>query len=58
MATKLGEIQATMTSNIKQDQEVKALFRVNWTDKSKEVSFKPAVDLKANEKIRITIEKI
>ena len=58
MATKLGEVQATITSSIKKDQEVRALLRVNWTDKSKEVSFKPAVDLEMNDKIRITVEKI
>jgi hypothetical protein len=58
MATKLGEVQATMTSSIKKDQDVRALLRVNWTDKSKEISFKPAVDLEMNDKIRITVEKI
>ena len=58
MATKLGEVQTTMASSIKKDQDVRALLRVNWTDKSKEVSFKPAVDLEMNDKIRITVEKI
>jgi hypothetical protein len=58
MATKLGEVQATMTSSINKDQDVRALLRVNWTDKSKEISFKPAVDLEMNDKIRITVEKI
>ena len=58
MATKLGEMQATMTSNINKDQEARVLLRVNWTDKSKEVSFKPAVDLALNDKIKITVEKI
>ncbi len=58
MATKVGEVQATMTSSIKKDQDVRALLRVNWTDKSKEISFKPAVDLEMNDKIRITVEKI
>jgi len=58
MATNLGEVQATMTSSINKDQDVRALLRVNWTDKSKEISFKPAVDLEMNDKIRITVEKI
>ncbi len=58
MATKLGEVQTTMASTIKKDQEMKALLRVNWTEKSKEVSFKPEVDLELNDKIRITLEKI
>jgi len=58
VATKLGEVQTTMASTIKKDQEMKALLRVNWTEKSKEVSFKPEVDLELNDKIRITLEKI
>jgi len=58
METKLGEVQSNMTSSIKKDQVVRVLLRVNWTDKSNEVSFKPAVDLEMNDKIRITVEKI
>jgi len=58
MAVKLGEVQATMTSNISKDQDARVLLRVNWTDKSKEVSFKPAEDLKVNDKIKITVEKL
>jgi hypothetical protein len=58
MSAKLGEFQTTMTSSIKKDQEVRSLLRVHWTDKSKEVSFKPEVDLEINDKIKITLEQI
>jgi len=58
MAVKLGEVQAQMTSDVKKSEDVRVLLRVNWTDKSKEISFKPAEDLKMNDKIKVTIEKI
>ena len=58
MATKLGEVQTTMATSIQKDQDMRALLRVNWTDKSREVSFKPLVDLGINDKIKITVEKI
>jgi hypothetical protein len=58
MATKLGEIQAEMTSNVKTTEDLWAILRVNLIDKSKEIAFKPAEDLAINDKIKITIEKI
>jgi hypothetical protein len=58
MAVKLGEVQAQMTSDVKKSEDVRVLLRVNWTDKSKEISFKPAEDLNMNDKIKVTVEKI
>jgi len=58
MVVKLGEVQAQMTSDIKKSEDVRVLLRVNWTDKSKEISFKPAEGLKMNDKIKVTVEKI
>ena len=58
MAVKLGEVQTQMASNIKSSEEVRVLLRVNWTNKSREVAFKPAEDLAMNDKIKITVEKI
>ncbi len=58
MATKLGEIEATVTSNVKKSEELWAILRVNLIDKSKEIAFKPAEDLAVNDRIKITIEKI
>lgn len=58
MAVKLGEAQAQMTSDVKKTEDVRVLLRVNWTDKSKEISFKPSENLKMNDKIKVTIEKV
>ena len=58
MATKLGEIQTTMTFNVKKNEDLWAILRVNLIDKSREIAFKPSEDLAVNDKIKITIEKI
>jgi len=58
MSTKLAEVEAKMTSDVKKDTEVKVILRVNWTDKSKEVAFKPAIDLNHEDKIRVIVEKL
>lgn len=58
MVVKLGEVQAQITSDIKKSEDVRVLLRVNWTYKSKEISFKPTEDLEMNDKIKVTVEKI
>ncbi len=58
MAVKIGEAQATMTWNVKKNEDLWAVLRVNYTDKSKEVNFKPLEDLQVNDKLRIIVEKI
>jgi hypothetical protein len=58
MTTKLGEVQAVMTSNVKKSEDLWTILRVNSIDKSREIAFKPAEDLAVNDKIKITIEKI
>jgi hypothetical protein len=58
MEVKLGEVQVTMTWNVKKTEDLWAVLRVNYTDKSKEVAFKPSEDLQVNDQIRIIIEKI
>ena len=58
MTTKLGEVQAVMNSNVSKSDDVWAILRVKMSDKSKEMAFKPLEDLAANDKIKITIEKI
>jgi hypothetical protein len=47
-----------MTSDVKKSEDVRVLLRVNWTDKSKEISFKPSQDLERNDKIKVTVEKV
>ena len=58
MTTKLGEVQAVMTSNVKKSEDLWTILRVNSIDKSREIAFKSAEDLAVNDKIKITIEKI
>jgi hypothetical protein len=58
MATKLGEVQSEMTAEVKKVEELKVLLRVGWTDKMKEITFKPSEDLKKGDKVKITVEKV
>jgi len=58
IAVKLGEVQSEMTADVKKTDTLKALLRVDWTDKMKEVTFKPSEDLKKGDKVKITVEKL
>jgi hypothetical protein len=58
MAAKIGEIQSEMTADVKKTEELKVLLRVSWSDKMKEITFKPSEDLKKGDKVKITIEKV
>jgi len=58
MAVKIGEVQSEMTADVKKTEDLKVLLRVSWSDKLKEVTFKPSEDLKRGDKIKITVEKV
>jgi len=58
VAVKIGEVQSEMTADVKKTDTLKALLRVDWSDKMKEVTFKPSEDLKKGDKVKITVEKI
>jgi len=58
MAVKIGEIQSEMTADVKKTEDLKVLLRVSWSDKLKEVTFKPSEDLKKGDKVKITVEKV
>ena len=57
-AVKLGEVQSEMTADIKKTDNLKVLLRVDWSDKMKEITFKPSEDLKKGDKVKITVEKM
>jgi hypothetical protein len=57
MAVKLGEVQSEMTADVKKTDSLKVLLRVDWSDKMKEITFKPSEDLKKGDKVKITVEK-
>ena len=47
-----------ITADVKKTEDMKALLRVGYSDKSKEITFKPSEDLKKGDKVKITVEKI
>ena len=57
-AVKLGEVQSEMTADVKKTDNLKVLLRVDWSDKMKEITFKPSEDLKKGDKLKITVEKM
>ena len=58
MAVKIGEVQSEMTADVKKTEDLKVQLKVSWSDKVKEITFKPSEDLKKGDKVKITVEKI
>ena len=60
MEIKIGEAKARMVTNVSKEGEPRILFRANWknANKSSEVAFKPAEDLKTGDEIKVTVVKI
>ena len=58
MALKIGEGTSEMTDDVKKTQDMKVLLKVSYSDKMKEITFKPLEDLKKGDKVKITVEKI
>ncbi len=58
MAVKIGEVTSEMTADVKKTEDMKVLLKVSYSDKSKEIAFKPSEDLKKGDKVKITVEKI
>ncbi len=58
MVVKLGEVQSEITADVKKTEELKVLLKVAYSDKMKEIAFKPSEDLKKGDKVKITIEKV
>lgn len=57
-AVKISEVQSEMTADVSKTEDLKVLLRKDYTDKMKEITFKPSEDLKKGDKVRISIEKI
>ena len=47
-----------MTADVKKTEDVKASLKVGYSDRSKEITFKPSEDLKKGDKVKIIFEKI
>ena len=58
MAVKIGEGTSELTDDVKKTEDVKVTLKVNYSEKMKEVAFKPFEDLKKGDKVKITIEKV
>ena len=58
MAVKIGEGISEMTADVKKTEDIKVLLKVSYSEKSKEIAFKPSEDLKKGDKVKITFEKI
>ena len=58
MAVKIGEVQSEMTADVKKTEDLKVQLKVSWSDKMKEITFKPSEDLKKGDKVKITVEKV
>jgi hypothetical protein len=58
MAVKIGEVTSEITSDVKKTEDLKVSLKVSYSEKSKEITFKPSEDLKTGDKVKITIEKV
>jgi len=58
MSVKIGEVTSEMTADVKKTEDMKVSLKVSWSDKMKEITFKPLEDLKKGNKVKITVEKI
>ena len=58
MAVKIGEVQSEMTGDVKKTEALNVCLKVSYSDKVKQITFKPSEDLKKGDKVKITVEKI
>jgi len=58
MAVKIGEVQSEMTADVKKTENLKVRLQVAYSDKTREITFKPSEDLKKGDKVKITVEKV
>jgi hypothetical protein len=58
MVVKLGEVQSEMTGDVNKTDGLQVFLKIAYSDKMKQVGFKPSEDLKKGDKVKITIEKV
>jgi hypothetical protein len=58
MVIKLGELEATMSGDVKKTDEVKVSLKVGLSNKLETARFKPSEDIKKGDKVKITVEKL
>lgn len=58
MAVRIGEGTSEITSDVKKTEDAKVSLKVGYSDRIREIAFKPFEDLKKGDKVKITVEKI
>jgi hypothetical protein len=58
MAVKIGEVQSEMTGDVNKTENLKVRLQAGYSDKAKEITFKPSEDLKKGDKVKIIVEKV
>lgn len=59
MPMKVAEIETEITADVNKTEDLKTLLRINWgAETTGKADFKPAVDLKKGDKVKIIVEKI
>ncbi len=58
MAVKIGEGTSEMTADVMKTANAKVSLKVSYSEKMKEITFRPLEDLKKGDKVKITVEKI
>ena len=58
MAVKIGEGQSEMTGDVKKTESLNVSLKASYSDKAKQITFKPSEDLKKGDKVKITVEKV
>jgi hypothetical protein len=58
MTVKIGEGTSEMTGDANKTDDVKLSLKVTYSEKMKEITFKPLEGLKKGDKVKITVEKI
>lgn len=54
----LGEVRSVIIADTKNNEEVTVCLKASYFDRLQTVKFKPSVDLKKGDEVKITIEKI
>jgi len=47
-----------MTADVKKTEDLRVRLSASWSDRIKEITFKPSEDLKKGDKVKITVEKL
>ena len=58
MAVKIGEGTSEVTTDVKKTEDMKVSLKASYSERMKEITFKPLEDLKKGDKVKITVEKV